>query len=99
MRVAVSRVLKRGEQLIANVEQGIFPSYKPVSLTMPRFTARQLARHKELEAQWWELNLISELSAEKLAAVSGVRYIEPERTRQNDLFLDRRQRRVIIRDA
>ena len=99
MRVSVSRILKRSEQLIANVEQGIFPSYQPVSLATPRFTARQLAQHKELEAQWWELNLISELSAEKLAAVSGISYIEPERTRQNNLTVDRRERRVIYRDA
>jgi hypothetical protein len=99
MRVSVSRILKRSEQLIANVEQGIFPSYQSVSIATPRFTARQLAQHKELEAQWWELNLISELSAEKLAAVSGIRYIEPERTRQNNLTVDRRERRVIYRDA
>lgn len=99
MRVSVSRILKRSEQLIANVEQGTFPSYQPLLNAALRFTARQLAQHKELEAKWWELNLISELSAEKLAAVSGVRYIEPERTRQNNLTSDRRERRVNTRDA
>jgi hypothetical protein len=99
MRVAVSRTLKRSHQLIANVERGIFPSYAPVGDTEVRFTPRQLARHKELESQWWELNLISELSAEKLNAVKRIHYEEPERTRQNDLMLDRRERVVIIRDA
>jgi len=64
-----------------------------------RFTARQLAQHKELEAKWWELNLISELSRDKLSKVSGIHYEEPERTRQNDLILNLRERRVIIRDA
>lgn len=99
MRVAVSRLLKRSDLLIANVEQGIFPSYKPVEPVSPRFTARQLAQHKELESKWWELNLISELSAGKLAGIQGIRYEEPERTRQNDLMNDPRERRVIIRDA
>jgi hypothetical protein len=99
MRVSVSRLLKRSELLIANVERGVFPSYGLVDAPDSRFTARQLAQHKELEAQWWDLNLISELSRDKLSKVSGIHYEEPERTRQNDLMLDRRQRRVIIRDA
>jgi hypothetical protein len=30
MKVAVSRMLNRAEKLIANVEQGVFPSYAPV---------------------------------------------------------------------
>jgi hypothetical protein len=99
MRVAVSRILKRSELLIANVEQGIFPSYKPVEQTTPRFTARQLAQHQELEAKWWEQNLISQLSADKLAGIKGIQYEEPVRTRQVDLFRDPGERRVIIRDA
>jgi hypothetical protein len=99
MRVAVSRILKRSELLIANVEQGIFSSYKPVEQTTPRFTARQLAQHQELEAKWWEQNLISQLSADKLAGIKGIQYEEPVRTRQVDLFRDPGERRVIIRDA
>jgi hypothetical protein len=99
MRVAVSRLLKRSELLIANVEVGTFPSYKPVEQTMPRFNARQLEQHKELESQWWQLNLISELSADKLAGIKGIQYEEPARTRQVDLIRDPSQRRVIIRDA
>lgn len=99
MRVAVSRLLKRSELLIANVEVGTFPSYKPVEQTTPRFNARQLEQHKELESKWWELTLVSELSADKLSRVANVRYVEPERTRQNDLYLKPRERRVIIRDA
>lgn len=99
MRVAVSRFLKNSKLLIANVELGIFPSYKPVEQTTPRFNARQLEQHKELESKWWELTLVSELSADKLSRVAGIRYEEPERTRQNDLYLNPRERRVIIRDA
>lgn len=99
MRVAVSRLLKRSELLIANVEVGTFPSYKPVEQTTPRFTARQLAQHQELEAKWWEQNLLSQLSADKLAGIKGVQYEEPERTRQVDMIRDPSQRRVIIRDA
>ena len=100
MRVAVSRLLKRSELLIANVEVGIFPSYKAVELVAtPRFNARQLEQHKELESKWWQLTLISALSADKLSSVAGIRYVEPERTRQNDLNLNPRERRVIVRDA
>ena len=99
MRVAVSRLLKRSELLIANVEVGIFPSYKPVEQRTTRFNARQLEQHKELESKWWQLNLISSLSADKLSRVAGVRYEEPDRRRQNDLYLNPRERRVIIRDA
>jgi hypothetical protein len=99
MRVAVSRILKRSELLISNVEQGIFPSYKPVVQTTPRFNARQLAQHQELEAKWWEQSLISELSTDKLAGIKGIKYEEPERTRQVDLLRDPSERRVIKRDA
>jgi hypothetical protein len=99
MRVAVSRLLKRSELLIANVEVGIFPSYKPVEQTTPRFNARQLAQHQELEAKWWEQSLVSQLSADKLAGIKGIKYEEPARTRQVDLIRDSSERRVIIRDA
>lgn len=100
MRVAVSRFLKNSKLLFANVEQGTFPSYKPVELmATPRFNARQLEQHKELESKWWELTLMSELSADKMSRVANVRYVEPERTRQNDLLIKPRERRVIIRDA
>ena len=42
---------------------------------------------------------MSELSADKMSRVANVRYVEPERTRQNDLLIKPRERRVIIRDA
>jgi hypothetical protein len=99
MRVAVSRLLSRSEQLLANVEQGIFPSYKAVDPTAARFTRRQLERHRELEPQWWALDLVSDLSADKLSGIKAIRYEEPERTRQNDLLNDPRDRRVVVRNA
>jgi hypothetical protein len=99
MRVAVSRLLKKSELLIANVELGVFPSYKPVTSTAPRFNARQLAQHAELESKWWDLNLASQLSAGKMERVKAVHYDEPERTRQNNVMLDPRERRVVVRDA
>lgn len=99
MRVAVSRLDKRSKLLIANVEVGIFPSYKALELSAPRFNTRQLEMHQELESKWWELTLMSGLSADKLARVAGIRYEEPERTRQNDLYLNRPERRVLTRDA
>ncbi len=99
MRVAVSRLLKKSDLLIANVEQGVFPSYKPVTPSAPRFNARQLAQHAELESKWWELDLTTQLGTDKLERVKAVHYDEPVRTRQNDLMLDPRERRVIVRDA
>jgi len=99
MRVAVSRLLRKSELLIANVERGIFPSYEPTTASVPRFNAKQLAEHVELESKWWELNLASVLSAGKLERAKAVHYEEPERTRQNDLLIDPRERRVIVRDA
>ena len=99
MRVGVRRLLNHGDLLIANVERGVFPSYKPLEPSdRPRFTPRQLAQHAELEAKWWDLNLVSELSAEKMDAAAGIRYEEPERRRQNNLLQDPRQRRVVRRD-
>jgi hypothetical protein len=99
MRVAVSRLLKKSDLLIANVELGVFPSYKPVTPSAPKFNARQLAQHAELESKWWELDLTTQLSTDKLERVKAVHYDEPVRTRQNDLMLDPRERRVIVRDA
>lgn len=99
MRVAVSRNIQKAELLIANTERGIFPSYEEVVLNEQRFTQRQLDQHKELESKWWELNFISELSVDKLSGVKGIYYDEPERTRQNNLLIQPRERIVIIRDA
>lgn len=99
MRVAVSRNIQKAGLLISNAERGIFPSYEEVAKNEQRFTKRQLDQHKELESKWWELNLISELSVAKLAGVKGIYYDEPERTRQNNLIIQPRERVVIIRDA
>ncbi len=88
MRASVGRLLKRTDLLIANVEQGVFPSFKAVSRKdIPRFTERQLAMHKELESQWWTLDLTSSLSAGKLEDAKRVHYQEGFRTRQ-EIFLD-----------
>ena len=83
MRASVGRLLKRTELLIANVEHGVFPSFKPqVAPETRRFNARQLAMHAELEAQWWALDLTSALSAGKLDDAKRVHYQEEMRTRQ-----------------
>jgi len=90
MRASVGRLLKRTDLLIANVERGVFPSFKAVPPTdTPRFTARQLAKHKEHELQWWTLVLSSALSAGKLEDAKRVHYEEAMRTRQ-DIALDER---------
>lgn len=99
MRVAVSRNIQKAGLLIANAERGIFPSYEEVASAKQRFTQRQLDQHKELESSWWDLNLISQLSENKLAGVKGIYYDEPERTRQNNLINIPSKRVVIYRDA
>jgi len=53
MRVIVSRYLRRANQLIANVERGLFPVYKNVQLAEPRFSRSQVESHGSLEEAWW----------------------------------------------
>lgn len=94
MRASVSRLLKRTELLIANVEQGVFPSFKPVKpQEIKRFNARQLEMHKELEAQWWSLDLTSSLSAGKIDDARRVHYEEEMRGREKS-FNEKRERVV-----
>ena len=83
MRASVSRLLKRGELLIASVEQGIFPSFKAhPPAQQPRFNSRQLEAHKELEEAWWQLDLTSSLSAVRLEDARRIHYEEELKTRQ-----------------
>lgn len=94
MRASVSRFLNRADLLISNVERGIFPSFKPVkSVEIKRFNARQLEMHKELEVQWWLLDLTSSLSAGMIDDARRVHYEEAQRTRQVSL-IEKRQRVV-----
>lgn len=81
MRASVSRLLRRSELLIANVEQGSFPSFKPVGTQQAaRFTAAQLEAHTNLEQKWWALNLTSSLSAGKLEEAKKIHYEEEWKT-------------------
>ena len=83
MRASVSRLLRRSELLIANLEQGVFPSFKPVeALQEARFTTAQLEAHAELELQWWSLDLTSSLSTGKLDEARKIHYEEQWKTRQ-----------------
>ena len=86
MRASVSRLLKRTELLIANVENGVFPSFKPVvSDGKSRFTSAQLEMHKELEEQWWTLDLTSALSVGKIEEARRIHYQEELRMRQTSI--------------
>lgn len=99
MRVSVSRLLGKSDLLIANVERGLFPSYSPASPPdRPRFNTRQLEMHKELEAQWWALELQSELSAGKLEKARKIHYEEELKTRDSYKG-GKRERTVLFRDA
>ena len=94
MRASVSRLLKRSELLIANVERGVFPSFKPFMLAdSKRFNARQLEMHKVIEAKWWSLDLTSNLSTGKIDDARRVHYEEEQRGRQFDI-VDRSERVV-----
>lgn len=81
MRASVSRFLKRADQLIANVEYGKFPVFKNVQLPERRFTDRQRQVHIELEQEWWNLNLTSTLSGNKVEDARKLHYSEPLRGR------------------
>jgi hypothetical protein len=76
MRASVSRFLRRAEQLISNVEYGKFPVFFNHEKSEQRFTSRQLDRHKELEAEWWSLNLTSALTGNRLEAAKELYYFE-----------------------
>ena len=67
MRVIVSRYLRRANQLIANVERGLFPVYKNVELTESRFSRSQLEGHESLEEAWWNTDLFSKLTTKSAA--------------------------------
>lgn len=57
MRAVVSRDIVKTKNYIANVEHGKFPSDETTETRAIRFSSIQDARHKELEAQWWSLDL------------------------------------------
>jgi hypothetical protein len=77
MRQMVWAHMKRAKALIANVEHGVFPDDEMPEMpemTPPRFSSKQEAQHKELEAQWWSLDLSSSLSENKLALARKIHY-------------------------
>lgn len=76
MRASVSRFLRRTEQLISNVEYGKFPVFTNHPKSESLFNQRQLEQHKELEAEWWTLNLTSELTGDRVEAARALYYSE-----------------------
>lgn len=48
--------------MIANVEHGVFPDDEMPDETPPSFSTKQEAEHRELEDQWWALDLSSSLN-------------------------------------
>jgi hypothetical protein len=74
MRQMVWVHMKRAKALIANVEHGVFPDDEMTEKTPPRFSSKQEAQHKELEAQWWSLDLSSPLSENKLLKARQIHY-------------------------
>jgi hypothetical protein len=74
MRQMVWVHMKRAKALIANVEQGVFPDDEMPDETPPRFSTKQEAEHRELEAHCWALDLSLSLSENKLAKARKVHY-------------------------
>lgn len=75
MRASMSRLLRRAEHLIGNVEYGNFPVFSNHQKSEQRFSRRQLAQHKELEAEWG-LDLTSALAGNRLEAAKELYYFE-----------------------
>jgi hypothetical protein len=74
MRQMVWVHMKRAKALIVNVEHGVFPDDEMPDETPVRFSSRQEAEHRELEAKWWTLDLSSSLSENKLAKARRIHY-------------------------
>lgn len=74
MRQMVWVHMKRAKALIANVEHGVFPDDEMPEETPVRFSTKQEAGHRELEEQWWGLDLSSSLSENKLTKARKVHY-------------------------
>lgn len=67
MRATVSRYIGRAEQLIANVERGEFPVFAKLDAQpVQHFPYVKPATLKKLERSWWQLDLNSELSGDKV---------------------------------
>lgn len=63
MRATVSRYIRRANQLIQNVEHGNFPVFRDISKSIhDRFTDKHRDAHKELEQQWWNMDLRAKLA-------------------------------------
>ena len=58
--------MKRAKALIVNVDHGLFPDDEMPNETPPRFSSKQEAEHRELEALWLEPDLSSSLSEKRL---------------------------------
>jgi hypothetical protein len=74
VRATVGRYLTRANQLIENVEIGNFPSYDEVEANPLRFNRRQLDQHKELEEQWWDMNLHATMTESRVLDAKRIHY-------------------------
>jgi hypothetical protein len=75
MRSEVSRVIDRAETLLSYVESGRFAVINDDRLEhKPRFSSKQDETHRELEAEWWALDLYSTLSESKIQKARELHY-------------------------
>jgi hypothetical protein len=66
MRATVGRYLSRAELLIANVEIGEFPKFKPVEPCRNRFTDAQIKARDSMRAEWLSINPFSEVTERRI---------------------------------
>jgi hypothetical protein len=74
MRATVGRYLSKANLLISNVERGVFPAYDKKEQNRNIFSERQKAIHKELDVEWWKLDLTSSLSVNRVEEARRIAY-------------------------
>ena len=74
MRQMVWMHMRRAKALIANVAHGVFPDDEEPYKTPVRFSTKQEAERRELEEQWWALDLSSSLSENKFEKARRIHY-------------------------
>jgi len=74
MRATVGRFLTRSRLLIAHVEIGQFPVFKPAPSTQFRFTEQQVEQHRQLEPEWWALELQATVGGARVEDAKRIHY-------------------------
>lgn len=66
--------IKRAKAMIANAENGVFLDDEIPEEVITRYSSKQEAEHRELDAQWWSFDLSLSLSENKLTKARRIHY-------------------------